>query len=309
MANIVNKLKKYYQIKKAFKTASFILQNGKYNIRDNRFIAVQDSNDKSTRLRFRVNSKKKADYLLREGILKITPYKYLFMDNKQVFSFVRGEERFLSIKSNVESNLLKLPYKTMSADFVLDRDLIISNVIKGEQFDDEDHLWLFFDYYLNAINKEFIEERQINMLNGIKSVLFYPQHGDCHSKNIFWNGGIPTLIDLDDVDSYPLFYDVFYYIIASFHEEAFKLLRTDRVTEKLKVFFSNFGLPCPQNVIDYYLAAYVYFWVNKMKRKMPFHEINFYLKWFAKTDLSSFSLTAEAIEKYRRKLADLNIKK
>ena len=42
----------------------------------------------------------------------ITPYKYLFMNDEIVFSFVRGSRRFCNIQNNLNLYYDKLSYKT-----------------------------------------------------------------------------------------------------------------------------------------------------------------------------------------------------
>lgn len=308
MASPLKKIKRFLELKKAFKRASFVLRNGNYCLRENRFYLVQ-KNNKIHCLKILVRSKEKNPYLLDEGIFKITPYKILFMDDKMVFTFVNGKDRFHAIKENINHYSSKLPYKTMSASYITNRHLIISNVVKGVQYSDDEHLLMLIDHYLREIKITFLDKKQLDMSGISKDVLFYPQHGDCHSKNIFWNSQIPTLIDLDDVDLYPLFYDVFYYIIASKHEGAFSFFRTKEFEKWLKDFCDKKHITVPDDIIDFYLASYVYYWINKMKPKMSYHEIDFYLKWFVKADLSSYPITSKALEQYKTNLKDLRILK
>lgn len=304
----LNKIRNRIEIKRTFKSAAFVLQNGKYFVQGNCFSYINEASRHKGFI-IKIKSNKKHNYLMKDGFFNITPYKYLFMDSKTVFSFIRGEERYYLIKKNVGELLPKLPYKTMEAFFIDDKKLLVSNVIKGVQYDDEDHLWRFINHYLNSINPDFVENKKMKMSNAVNDVLFYPQHGDCHSKNVFWDDKEnPTLIDLDDVNSYPVFYDIFYYVIASKHEEAFLFFKSIKFGESLKKFGDKNSLFVNKDVVDFYVGAYAYFWINQMKKNMTFHEIGFYLQWFEKADLSSYPITSKALAQYKENLKKLGIK-
>lgn len=308
MCNIIEKIKIYLERKNAFKKASFVLQNGKYKIIGNSFYLI-DNGDTRCKRYIRIKSKGKHSQCIKEGRYLITPYKLLFMNEEIVFSFVRGDQRFSDIKDNFNLYSARLPYKTMDCSFDDNEKLIVSNHVNGVQNNDENHMWRFIDYYFASIQQKYIEMKSLKMSSEQKNIFYYPQHGDCHSKNIFWKENTPTLIDIDDVDSYPLFYDVFYYVIASKHEDAFIFFRTKEFVTRLNKFcltnkFKNDDI----DIVDFYLGAYAYFWINKMKKKMKFHEIYFYLKWFLKGDLSSYPIVSLAIEEYTNNLKKMRIK-
>lgn len=304
--NYFFKLKQYINIRKAFKSLSFVLENGMYCIEGESFFLIKD-NGSHHRFSFKIKSKDKCMALLKEGSFKITPYKYLLLGESVVCTVVRGKERFNCIQEKLTSYRNQLPYRTMECKFVNKRNLIISNVITGKQFNDDAHLEQFIEYYFKHIDSKFFVNKRIDM-NGIKKeVVFYPQHGDCYSKNIFWSDLEPTLIDIDDVDLYPLFYDVFYHLIASKHEAAFKFFRNENFQTSIRKIFAD--KTNVSDIVDLYLGAYVYFWVNKMERKMKFHEINFYLQWFEKADLSTYPTVLAAMETYRKNLKSLGVRR
>lgn len=300
------KLNRYINIRKAFKSLSFVLENGMCYIEGDKFFLIKNIGSHQ-RFSFKIKSKEKYVTLLKEGSFKITPYKYLLLGESVVYTVVRGKERFNCIQEKLTSYRDQLPYKTMECKFIGKRNLIISNVITGKQFNDDAHLKQFIEYYFKHINSKLFANKRVDM-NGIKKeIVFYPQHGDCYSKNIFWNGSEPTLIDLDDVDLYPLFYDVFYHVIASKHEAAFKFFRNENFQTSVRRIFAD--KTNASDIVDLYLGAYVYFWVNKMERKMKFHEINFYLQWFEKADLSTYPNVLMAMETYRKNLKSLGIRR
>lgn len=308
MGILTNKIQAHFERKKAFKKASFVLQNGRYSIAGNRF-CLSNSNGKKSGRYIRIETKDKNKHLLNEGMFVVTPYKFIFLSDNIVFSFIRGKQRFVTIKNNINLYLSRIPYRTMNCFFVCNKELIVSNFVHGTQFDDDKHLWLFIDYYLKSIKRNFISIKSMIMHIETKNIMFYPQHGDCHAKNIFWSNNLPTLIDLDDIDNYPIFYDIFYFAIASKHENAFVFFRSKDFETKLKDFCSLNGLDIEGDVIDLYLGAYVYYWVNKMKRKMKYHEIHFYLRWFEKADLSSYPTVSNAMKEYSNNLKKMRIKK
>lgn len=307
MKKIINKIKNRLEIKRAFKVASFVLDNGKYLIKGKTFTLLSN-NQKEKGFAVKVKSNRKFETKINKGIVNITPYKILLMNDSVVFSFIRTKERYYNIKNNAINLINKLPYKTMDADFFDEDCLVVSNVIKGIQVDDEEHLWKFIYHYFDSIKLDYIESNEMDMNKNIAVVLFYPQHGDCHPWNIFWNEDEPVLIDLDDIDSYPLFYDIFYYIIAAKHEDAFSFFRASSFRSIFERFCVTNKLNNEEDNIDYYLSAYIYYWVNKMTLKMNFHEINFYMQWFINTDLSSFPLVEKAINQYKINLNKLRIK-
>lgn len=308
LKKILVKFKGYLDIKKSFKLASFVLENGKYYIENGKFFFIKP-NDKRRCVCFKVKSKNKNPRLFNEGSFLFTPYKLLLINKDMACTFVRDSQRYNLIQEKLNNYLTKLPYKTMECTFLSEYNLIISNVVKGNQFNDDKHLYQFIEYYFKHINPNNFEKKVVDIGNDRKEVIYCPQHGDCYSKNIFWNNEEPTLIDLDDVDLYPLFYDTFYHIIASKHENAFCIFKSDSFKTKIRNFYQNKVGNFASDLVDFYLGAYVYFWVNKMERKMKFHEIHFYLQWFEKADLSSFPTVLKAMEKYRNNLRIFRIKR
>ena len=301
------KIHYYLDIRKALKSLSFVLENGRYYIEGNKLYRCEPDSSHYKHI-FKIRSKDKYLVVLKEGVFKITPYKYLLLNNDMVFTVVRGNKRYAHIREKLDSYLDKIPYKTMACKFIDKYSLIVSDVVVGNQYDDDAHLQQFIDYYFKHLDLSHIERKKVDMSSKVEEVIFYPQHGDCYCKNIFWRNGEPILIDLDDVDLYPLFYDIFYHVIASKHEEAFTFFRNAKFQGIINSFFADKINETKCDIIDLYLGAYVYFWVNRMERKMTHHEIYFYLQWFEKANLSAFPTVMNAIEQYRRNLKLLGIK-
>ncbi len=303
MQKFIFKIKTYLDRKRAFKKATFVLENGKYKINSNAF-----SLTKSGKYRVKIRSKNKYDILIKEGNYIVTPYKFLFLNKDIVFSFVRGRQRYEIIKKNFDLYSSNLMFKTMDCSFVEEKNLIVSNCVKGDQYSDDYHMFVLIDFYVKSINKKYLESFLINMSGENIEILFYPQHGDCHAKNIFWNDTEPTLIDLDDIDKYPLFYDIFYYVIASKHEEAFALFKTKMFQDKLFNFCITNNIKCSEDIVDLYLSAYIYFWINKMHKNMKYHDIHFYMRWFESGDLSLYPNVSRALKEYYNNLKTMRIK-
>ncbi|MCR4661094.1 MAG: hypothetical protein K5765_03710 [Clostridia bacterium] len=306
MFSFFNKIDNRLKIKKAFLKCSFVLKNGKYNIRGNDFF-IKPKDNAIFFSTFKIKSNNKFSYLLDKGKIYITPYKTLLMDDKLVFTFVKGFDRFSSIKKNIQLFANRLPYKVMSTKFDDDHNLIISDVVKGDQFNDEERLWMFVQFYFKNIKKKFFEVKTLNMCEKSEDVIFYPQHGDCHTKNIFWKDDKIQLIDADDINLYPLLYDVFYYIIASKHEEAFKLFCSGNFLALVQEFCNINGISYDNSFVDKYLASYIYYWVNQMNIINDPKTIHFYIRWFENADLSQFPMTSTALGKYKMNLQNQGI--
>lgn len=306
MFSLFNKIDNRLKIKKAFLKCAFVLKNGKYNIRGNDFFIKPKDNAIFLSV-FKIKSNNKFSYLLDKGKIFITPYKTLLMDDKLVFTFVKGFDRFSSIKKNIQLFANRLPYKIMSTKFDDDHNLIISDVVKDDQFNDEERMWMFVQFYFKNIKKKYFEVKTLNMCEKSEDVIFYPQHGDCHTKNIFWKDDEIQLIDADDINLYPLLYDVFYYIIASKHEEAFKLFLSGDFLVSVQEFCSIKGISYDNSFVDKYLASYIYYWVNQMNIINDPKTIHFYIRWFENADLSQFPMTSTALGKYKTNLQNQGI--
>ena len=92
MFRLLNKIKSYLNIKRAFK-GSFVLKNGTYCLKGNSFFLFENKNAKSKVL-IKVKTKDKFNSVIQGGIFKITPYKTLFMDEKTVFTFINNKNSY-----------------------------------------------------------------------------------------------------------------------------------------------------------------------------------------------------------------------
>lgn len=311
MKHIVKYFFEIQRQKRSLKKMSLVIQNGTYFIQDKTFCLKNDISSQSFFLklfRVKIHSKEKVDKSVSSGIFFETPYKRAIVSKDNAFYFIKDKSRYCTIKNKVTSYQNLLGYKTMKMCFDDAHRLITSDHVVGNIHRDEEHFWLFLDKYFNSYTH--IKKRCVEIdMNGKKSPVWYcPQHGDCHPGNIFWKNDDFTLIDLDDIDDYPLFYDVFYYALSFYHQDAFSIFKSSKFDSFVEKFVSKTRIDC-EDVIDYYLASYLYFWVNQMNKNTKFFDINFYVRWFDGADLSCFKLTEEAFDKYKKNIRMFNIRK
>ena len=292
----IKKIKKFFVYKKVFGFASTILNNGYYQVRGDIF-EIQPKGGVGF---LRVHSKDKIMNQLNKGTFRITKFKYIFMNEQNVYTFIPNKERYQKILQRISIYKSNLPYKTMTTEFVESKQLIVSDVIKGEKYNDEEHLWMFVSQYLNAIQLNHLKKRSITFLDQKYLFLYYPQHGDCQSRNIIWKENCPFLIDLDDVNHYPLFYDVFYYIIMSKREGAFDFFKQEKFAECVESFCKKSQLNKIPNFIDYYLFAYVLDRLKNTTKDTAYKMAGWHLQYFVKANLSSFPLLQTAINEYKK---------
>ena len=117
MYKFKSKVKTYLDRIKAFKRASFVLENGKYNIIGNCFSLIS-LNKRNYKTRLKIKSNKKYSHLIKQGTFMITPYKYLFMNDEIVFSFVRGSRRFCNIQNNLICIMTNSHIKQWNANLI-----------------------------------------------------------------------------------------------------------------------------------------------------------------------------------------------
>lgn len=267
---------------------SLVLYSGLYTITDN-CLEFLDKKSADAKNSIKIKSKKKINFIVKGGRFFETQYKRCLIGTNKVFSFIKGKNRYLLIKENYLSNKNKLPYDIPSAIFVDKYKLIILNYVKGEFYSDSHHFNEVLDYLFSSYIDIKATLKNVKLDKTDFSLQFCSQHGDCHMKNIVWHDSTFTFIDVDDINNYPLFYDLFYFIFHSLKfDEINKLLNNKKFIEKFNRIIKYRNLS--ENSFDVYLTAVINCWLEDYKATGNKKDLYFYYKWIENIDLKSFPL-------------------
>lgn len=309
---LISRMKEISKIKRALNGASFVLENNNYYFNNNSFsLSFADcglSKFKSSFRKVHISSSEKNIILLKKGSFHLTPYKTILLGENNAFYFFKNLDNYNDVKRRILSLSSSLGFEIMRSEFLDNHALLISNIVEGKQFKDEGHLSKLMTNLFSLYNAERkdVGERLIDGVDG--HVLFMVQHGDCHLGNVFWSSNSFSLIDLDDINYYPFFYDIFYLFLSFYHEKAFDIFRSEKFRNDVELAAKKHNI-ADQNIVDKYLSAYLYYWVNQMKSDTKFFDIFFYVRWFLNADLTGFPSVVAAIEKYKENLNLYRIKK
>lgn len=299
----IDKIVEVLRKRRNLKKIAFVLENGCYIFNGSEFSLEKNKKIiKRTKphLKCSIFSKNKLDVFYASGSLKETKYKTIYIFENTVYYLYKDMTVYLSLKEKYGLYKKKLIYKTIDLNFDDNYKMVKSEKINGLLFEDEYHFNLFQNFYLEKIKEAPIVKKELNISGQKMSILFAPQHGDIHKRNLFWTSNTFCLIDLDDIDNYPLFYDLFYAYLSFKHESAFEYFHTDKFSNnvlKCYIFFDKTHHP-KIDIVDLYLSQYVQFWINKINKDTDPFEPYFYLRWFFNANLNNFQLTKSALDSY-----------
>lgn len=273
-----------------FRKTTLFLEPGKYFF-DNESFSKQNKNDRYPfwdKIRIFIRNKSNVG-LHASGSCFIGKYKAkLFFEDIIVF-YVFNKKRYEITKANYYLFHEKLNYNFVEYYFCDHDKRIITNVIDGVVYNDDAH----FQKFLNVIMDQYVLNNVVErkQIDDFTNVPFFVQHGDCKNNNILWKLEEPILIDLEAVDSYPIFYDLFYYVFSTKKTDAPVFLKKIRpVLEKFLV-DRGFG-----GSLDYYLSCYLCYLTKYLSRKYSQSVFGFYFGWINYSDYSEFPILSQKIK-------------
>lgn len=303
---IIQKVQKAQERRAFLNKISFLLKSGTYFIERRQFYRLQNPRFKELKHHFktvRIKPKNSYKFTYDHGRYHISPYKYVVIFEDYTYYLTKERKRYIHIKERLLSFENKIPYLIPEVSFDDSRQMMILNTVSGNQHNDEKHFHQFIQYCFESLKHTDISVKAMAMGEQCRDIVFCVQHGDCNNRNILWDDyDNITLIDLDDINEYPMFYDLFYYILSVCHESAFSFYQQNEFILQIKQICEAHHIQFKEETIDIYLAAYVYYHVNKLTRGARYHDSYFYLKFFMSSDLSAYPITLQAIHDYRKKL-------
>ena len=289
----------------------FILEAGLYFTDGENFRPAEKGDLNPFRL-IRIGSGKKYPKTYTEGKCFITSYHWTLVFDDYSYQIEKHPERYEHKAERVREYWHKLPYPTM--EVILDDDyrLYIYRTVHGKNYFndgkkfDEDHFYDYLDFLFSSLIHADIQHEKVFMKDAVCDICYCVQHGDPYYKNVIWTDNGPVIIDTDDIGYFPLFYDVFHFLIHSSHRKVFsnvyEFMRTEEFQSRMEETCRKLGIEHSGNVADLYLAALIYHFINRMDEYIRLIHIDYIMHRYEHADLSGFPLVSEAVEEYHARL-------
>lgn len=295
---MISRLLLHFKKIRYFKNGKTYLKDGVYYLDGQSFYQL-NSNRKDIKPWNKVKIQKKNKLYSTEyssGIYVVGQYKAKFLFKDYIVFFVYSRKRFCETMEKYNSYVSFITYDVASYSFDVSKKMIATTMINGERHNDDSH----FNAFINKICEQYLPSKiyQKKDINNFKNIPFFIQHGDCKNSNIIWQGNKPILIDLEAIDSYPIFYDLFYYIFITKKENTTEVLddiRTSIINVLYKI-KSN----CDFDPLDYYLSCYFAFLCNYISKKCSSFVAKFYLGWINYITRSDYPLLNKEINKAKK---------
>lgn len=283
IAMLKNKVKRYFQIKRALKYAKYLLANGQYYVDDKTICKLDANKNKHFYEKFKVKTKKKNITPVEWLYFTITKYKKIFVSEDQCYFYIKSRKRYELFKNNYSKYAQMLPYKHINLNFYDENKMVIGETAKGTKFRNnerfEETLNLLFDTNLS----QEVDYKNLLVNDENIEVPFFVQHGDFKNSNVIWNETDYCLIDLEEVNEYPAFYDLFFYVFLSKPQTFIETLFSDFFINRTKNFWlsKNKDLHFDRDYffVDYSLSIYLSFVLEKYKSEHTKEFFDYYLFW------------------------------
>ena len=293
----------FLNLRSCFRKMSFLLENGQYYAKDRHFQMISDHTEKNPLRMFNVYSDRKYQTLYTEGQYYFTQYHYTFVFDDYTYQIDKGMNRYDDISRRINLYKDRIPYHGMNVSTCDEYRMIISETVHGDnEYNHKGQFRRLFPeimvfLFASLRNAEPALER-MKMKDGTEDVYFCVQHGDLHYDNVIITKDGPVLIDYDDIDYYPLFYDVFFCALHNKHFDAFNYFRSESFTDLFKETCEHLKIEYDEETIDFYLSACLYYYRNVLEERKGFPGLDYYLEPYMHGDHTGFPLTQEALDAF-----------
>ena len=296
---------RFTENRKRFKHIAFLLEDGEYYYNHGVFKKIRNDQQVNQLKHFRIESSGKNQTVYDHGMYDIRKAQAVFMFEDMTYHTVEDPEQYAEARSRMERYLEKLPYRTPEIAFYDDRCMYAYRTVGGlrsaqdQKKTIEDHFGECLAYLFGSLAGAELHTGQSGMKDSTEDVYFCVQHGNCRAENLVWTESGPVVINPVKAGEYPLFFDVIGFVHSVHRERAFILFRDSQFIAEVGEICSRLGIPYEPDLFDRYLAAYVYRIIGRMRNTVETADAEKDLKGFLYADLSSFPMTAEAVEEYR----------
>lgn len=311
MSNLFRKISYRFSLRTFFKKVSFLLSSGKYFVGDKHFAKYQEGGIKkfSDRLRIiKIGDTHPYPHKYDSGDFFETTYKRGILTNDFAYFVFKDGLRFKQTKEHLDAYLNKLSYQKPLISFDEEKSMVILERVYGNHQTSEEYFALFCDYLLDKLRVQITNKIGDDRDAVLDKGFYVVQHGDCKNSNIIWNDYAPTMIDMEAIDLYPLFYDYFYYVFITKKESAISFLEGQENREKMLAVVTGFKVPRVPDLLDYYLSAYIDYWSGRIDVTFKKWQIDFYLWWVDKIELEKFPLCKESTMLLKDKIKFYKVK-
>ncbi len=306
---MINQLLSVYKKRHYFKKGKRFLVSGTYLINGDNFKLVKskrESKDAKSWNFVKIRNKKTNLNKYSDGKFVIGFYKAKFILKDQIYFFLYNKNQYCRTEELYKKYSSYIFFKHPIYAFDKTNFEISVPIVDGCIYDDDKHSDMFLHLLMQQYNNERISE--IRTIDSFENVPFYIQHGDCKNANIIWKNDVPTLIDLESVNSYPIFYDFFYYLLMTKGKNF--PLSLNNYSHDVDVICSRLKIGNPKiNNIDYFLSCYLTYLSSYASKKYPEKVIDFYFRWITYSGLEKYPILKAKIRELSAKLAKEGFKK
>ena len=300
------------EIRRCFRSFSFMLDDGVYYFKDHAFHPASRKERINLLRTIRIRSGRKYPVQYTQGHYYITKEHFTFVFDDCTYQLSNASQRYDAISTRIKAYADRLPYQGIRISVDDDNRMIITSTVHGENWfngDEEQfqqqHFHEVMDYLFESLGHAEIQTIRTEMNGTVYDVYSCVQHGDVLYDNIILTDDGPVLIDIGEIDLFPLFYDVFFYAVHSqsipVEGGAFAYFRTAGFMQRVKETCAKLGIEYYDGLIDLYLAAQVWFRIREREADAPQYFVDHYVDRFEKADLQGFPMTQEAVGEYRKR--------
>lgn len=199
-----------------------------------------------------------------KGNIKAGRYSYgdskmvLIIENKAFIKY-KDRHKFVSFVSKIDVlNLLPYSFPEIN-QFNYKEKMIVESTVHG--INPNDSISSIKDF-VNSYNLCFRRVPSIQLpINDDKSIYLHYifQHGDFGHNNVFINPGKLTVVDLDSINLYPLFYDLFFFLFLKCNWSITKtLMETSFIFDECEKIAEKFNFILTNDLYLCYLEAFIY---------------------------------------------------
>ena len=209
-----------------------------------------------------IKSKKIIWFFRGNGRIEKGTYSYGFSKNALIVGNIvylkyKVEQRFVDSLRTRDMRFL-LPYKHPHiVSFDYNNLIIAEDRIFGISFNATlNTLIKLLRKYTSSFKTNVFYNAEIKLLNKKQKVVYCVQHGDFQPENFLIDNDI-QVFDLDNINFFPLFYDVFFLVFLHFKNDEIEYLFLSKTLEKsFNELLKNCGIHVEETLFDVYLYVF-----------------------------------------------------